>query len=92
MRIAYVYGQPSLTGIFKVSNTLFDVLPNNLAFLVLALIPVVIWSYFWKIIGLWFSAKNAEKAWFVVFVFVNLAGFLEIYYLHSRKCWPFRAK
>jgi hypothetical protein len=81
-----------LTGIFKVNKMLFGVLPDNLAFLVLALIPVVIWSYFWKIIGLWFSAKNAEKAWFVVFVFVNLAGFLEIYYLHSRKCWPFRAK
>jgi hypothetical protein len=58
--------------------------------LLLVVIPLGVWSYFWKIVGLWFSAKNNEKVWFVIFVFVNLVGILELYYLHSRKCWPFK--
>jgi hypothetical protein len=65
--------------------------PSN-TLLLLVLVPVAIWSCFWKIFGLWFAAKNGEKGWFVVFVFVNLAGILELYYLHSRKCWPFKQK
>jgi len=56
------------------------------------LVPLVIWSYFWKIMGLWFSARKSEKLWFVIFVFINLAGILEIYYLYSRKCWPFKRR
>ncbi len=58
--------------------------------LIAVLIPLVVWSSFWKFIGLWFSARNNEKAWFVVFLFINLVGILELYYLYSRKCWPFR--
>ena len=64
--------------------------PFDLSLLLSVIVPLAIWSYFWKIVGLWFSAKNNEKVWFVVFVFVNLAGILELYYLHSRKCWPFK--
>ena len=56
----------------------------------LLLIPLIVWSYFWKVVGLWFSGRNNEKRWFLVFVFVNLLGILELYYLHSRKCWPFK--
>jgi len=66
------------------------ILPQNLSLLVAILIPLAIWASFWKLIGLWFSAKNGEKSWFIVFAFVNLAGILELYYLYSRKCWPFR--
>ena len=64
--------------------------PSNT--LLLLLVPVAIWSGFWKIVGLWFAAKNDERGWFVVLIFVNLAGILELYYLHSRKCWPFKPK
>ena len=60
--------------------------------LLTALIALGIWSYFWKIIGLWFSAKNNEKGWFVVFVFLNLVGILEIYYLRTRRLWPFNPR
>lgn len=66
--------------------------PLDISLLLIALIPVAIWSYFWKALGLWFSARDGERAWFIVFIFVNLAGILELYYLHSRKCWPFKAK
>jgi hypothetical protein len=64
--------------------------PEFIATILWFLIPLGIWSAFWKIVGLWFSAKNNEKIWFIVFVFINLAGLLEIYYLYSRKCWPFK--
>ncbi|MEM2840759.1 MAG: DUF5652 family protein [Candidatus Bathyarchaeia archaeon] len=56
----------------------------------LLLVSLAIWSFFWKIPGLWFTARRGEKVWFIVIFFVNLAGILEIYYLHSRKCWPFK--
>ncbi len=56
------------------------------------IVPLAIWGYFWKILGLWFSARNGQKNWFILFIVVNLAGILEIYYLHSRKCWPFKQK
>ncbi|MFH0849029.1 MAG: DUF5652 family protein [archaeon] len=54
------------------------------------IIPLAIWGYFWKILGLWFSARKGERGWFILFILVNLAGILEIYYLRSRKCWPFK--
>lgn len=65
-------------------------IPEFIANLLLLLIPLAIWEGFWKAVGLWFSAKNNEKGWFVIFVFINLAGLLELYYLYSRKCWPFK--
>ncbi len=64
--------------------------PDWIPLLVAVIVPLAVWSAFWKTVGLWFSARNNEKAWFVVFVFVNLAGILELYYVHSRKCWPFK--
>jgi hypothetical protein len=70
----------------------FEIFPQSLLSLIAILIPLAIWASFWKLIGLWFSAKNGEKVWFIIFTFINLAGVLEIDYLHSRKCWPFRPK
>jgi hypothetical protein len=66
--------------------------PLYFAYVLWLIIPIAIWSTFWKILGLWFSARNGEKTWFIVFVFINLLGILEIYYLHSRRCWPFKRK
>ena len=69
-----------------------EIFPPNLFLLVAVLIPLGVWAVFWKLIGLWFSARNGEKAWFIVFAFINLAGILELYYLYSRKCWPFKSQ
>jgi hypothetical protein len=66
-------------------------LPMNTVLLIGVITPLVVWSSFWKIIGLWFSARKSEKIWFIVFIFINLVGILEIYYLYSRKCWPFKS-
>jgi hypothetical protein len=49
-----------------------------------------VWATFWKIFGLWFSARDGRKGWLAAFTFVNSAGLLEIYYLHKRKHWPFK--
>jgi len=63
--------------------------PANLALL---MIPLAAWSFFWMALGLWFSAKNGDKVWFVFFLLVHLVGIPELVYLHTRKCWPFRPK
>ncbi len=71
---------------------MFDALSMVAGSAVIMLVPLVVWGQFWKIIGLWFSARNNEKGWFTAILFINLLGMLEIYYLHSRKCWPFKPR
>ena len=55
----------------------------------LLVIIISIWCVFWKILGLWFSARKGDRGWFAAFIFVNLLGILEIYYLHHEGDWPF---
>jgi len=45
------------------------------------IIVVAAWSLVWKGIALWVSARNHQRAWFVVMLIVNTAGILEIIYL-----------
>ncbi|MES2225464.1 MAG: DUF5652 family protein [Patescibacteria group bacterium] len=45
------------------------------------LAAVTLWSLAWKGVALWFSARNHQKAWFVVMLIVNTLGILEIIYL-----------
>lgn len=45
------------------------------------LIILVIWSLIWKGIGLWFAARNYQKAWYIAILVLNTAGVLEIIYL-----------
>jgi hypothetical protein len=42
---------------------------------------LLVWSVVWKGFALWQSAKRSEKWWFIIFLFVNTAGILEIIYL-----------
>jgi len=42
---------------------------------------LVLWSIFWKGLALWHSARRKQPWWFVIFLFVNVAGLLEIIYL-----------
>lgn len=58
----------------------------------LFIIPLAAWSFFWAALGLWFSAKNKDKAWFIFFLLIHLAGIPEIIYLRMRRCWPFKPK
>jgi hypothetical protein len=45
------------------------------------LLLIIIWSFIWKGIALWKSARNTQKAWFVVMLIVNTLGILEIIYI-----------
>lgn len=45
------------------------------------IIALVVWSLIWKGIGLWFAARNYQKAWYIAILILNTAGILEIIYL-----------
>lgn len=43
---------------------------------------LAIWSIGWKGWALWRAAKKNQKVWFIVFMIVNTAGILEIFYIY----------
>ena len=43
---------------------------------------LALWTFIWKGMALWETARNGKKVWFVVFLLVNTLGILEILYLH----------
>ena len=62
------------------------------AFFIIVAIAII-WTAFWKALGLWYAAKKGDKIWFIVFIVVNLAGLLPIIYLYmhtdffKKKAW-----
>jgi hypothetical protein len=42
---------------------------------------IVMWSVIWKAFALWHAARNNQLAWYIVLIFVNTVGILEIIYL-----------
>lgn len=55
---------------------------GGLELAIIAVIAVlVIWSYIWKALALWHSARRGQKVWFIVFLVLNTVGILEIVYL-----------
>jgi hypothetical protein len=40
-----------------------------------------LWSIIWKGIALWKAAKNDQRNWFVVLLFISTFGVLELVYL-----------
>jgi len=64
--------------------------PNTLAIISeslgipLALIAVIlIWSFVWKGLALWKSARKTQLAWFIIILIVNTLGILEILYVRN---------
>jgi len=49
--------------------------------IMLAIVPVIIWELVWKSIALWRSARNNHKAWFIAILILNTLGILPIIYL-----------
>ena len=62
-------------------------LENRISLPVLALI--IVWTLFWKGYAVWTAAKNNHKGWFIVLLFINTLGILEIIYLFfiMKKTW-----
>lgn len=46
-----------------------------------AIALLLVWSLFWKGLGLWHSAKRGQGWWFIAILIINTAGILEIIYL-----------
>lgn len=42
---------------------------------------IFIWSFVWKLIALWMSARKKHVAWFIILGIVNTIGILEILYI-----------
>lgn len=42
---------------------------------------LVIWSLFWKGVALWKAARKEHASWFILLLFVNTFGFLDIAYI-----------
>lgn len=53
-------------------------------FLVL-LVLLCIWELVWKGFGLWYSAQNKQKGWYIAMLLLNTAGLLPIIYLAGFK-------
>lgn len=53
------------------------------------LLPIIIWTLFWKGYSLWTAAHNNQKRWFVVLLIFNTVGILEIIYIFkiAKKKW-----
>jgi len=45
------------------------------------LVILIIWTFIWKGLALWKSAKLNQPVWFVVILLVNTIGILELIYL-----------
>lgn len=41
----------------------------------------LVWVLIWKGLGLWHSARNKQKIWFIAMLILNTAGILPIIYL-----------
>lgn len=46
-------------------------------------ILLMVWSFFWKGLGLWHSSRRGQGWWFIALLLLNTAGILEIIYLFA---------
>ncbi|MDP2789213.1 MAG: DUF5652 family protein [bacterium] len=53
------------------------------------LLPLIVWSLFWKGLALWTAVKNDQKKWFLAILILNTAGILDIIYYFgvAKKKW-----
>lgn len=62
-------------------------IPEYVAFLLqpYIIIPLIVWSLFWKGLALWKAGTRKEKIWFIALLLINTVGILEIIYLLTRR-------
>jgi len=61
---------------------LYDFYMNLEPWTLVLIIILATWELVWKGLGLWRSAKNGHKIWFILFLIpLNTAGILPIIYL-----------
>jgi len=63
-------------------ETLLTQLPAPFAGIpVWAIVLLMIWTFAWKGVALWKSARLSQPIWFVILLVVNTMGILEILYI-----------
>jgi len=45
------------------------------------LLPLVVWTIFWKGWAIWIAARKGEKIWYGALLVINTMGILEILYI-----------
>lgn len=43
-------------------------------------IPLIVWSLFWKSLALWKAARRRQLVWYIVLLVISTAGILPIIY------------
>jgi len=46
---------------------------------------LTLWELVWKGFALWYSARNKDKAWFILILILNTLGILPIIYILTHK-------
>jgi len=72
-------------------NLGFGVNPLH-AFFGVFLIPLLLWSIFWKGWALWRAAKDDSKPWFIALLVLNTAGILDILYIFIFSKKPYKIR
>jgi methionyl-tRNA synthetase len=54
---------------------------ESLGISIFLVIFILFWSYIWKLLALWKSARKNSPAWFIILALVNTVGILEILYI-----------
>jgi len=50
-------------------------------------LPLIVWSSFWKGWALWKAAGKRQLVWFIILLLVNTLGILEIAYIFYLNRW-----
>lgn len=62
--------------------TYFQEIATQLGISVWLLVVILVWSFVWKLLALWKSARKNHLVWFIVMGLVNTLGILEILYIY----------
>lgn len=62
--------------------TYLNELAGQLGISLWLLVVIFIWSYVWKLLALWKSARKNHLGWFIILAIVNTIGILEILYIY----------
>lgn len=69
----------SMSDLYKITA---DYLGISVEWVIFLFLIISIWSLIWKGLALWKSARKNHLIWFVILLFINTIGILEILYIY----------
>lgn len=60
---------------------IYETIPLTIDPSMASVIAVIAWSLFWDGLGLWYSARNKQKIWFLAILVLKTVGILSIIYV-----------